>query len=292
MFSPANWLPQPAGERTILPMTDPRETLSKAARQLLAIEELLGSPFLPAQRNPLPAGLAQPARPAAKIAVAATAAAPSGQVVLGAGLSPQQRAKALEAIDVNEVRGCVKCGLSQGRTQTVFGEGDPGAELVFVGEGPGQEEDRTGRPFVGRAGELLTKMIAAMGLTRQQVFIVNMVKCRPPDNRTPLPNEVAACFGYLLRQLQIIAPKVIVTLGNPAVKGLLGPDTEGITRIRGTWRALPPLAEGLAGIPVMPTFHPAYVLRYYTPAVRELVWSDIQQVMTRLGLSAPTPGDQ
>ena len=269
-------------------MTEPRETLSRTARQLLAIEELLGSAFLPAQRNPLPAGTAQPGGQAAR----APGAPPAGPALLGAGLAPEQRAKALEAIDVNEVRSCVKCGLAQGRTQTVFGEGDPCAELVFVGEGPGQEEDRTGRPFVGRAGELLTKMIAAMGLARQQVFIVNMVKCRPPDNRTPLPNEVAACFGYLLRQLQIIAPKVIVTLGNPAAKGLLGPDTEGITRLRGTWRSLPALAEGLGGIPVMPTFHPAYVLRYYTPAVREQVWSDLRQVMTRLGLSTLSGGDQ
>ena len=269
-------------------MTEPRETLSRTARQLLAIEELLGSAFLPAQRNPLPAGTAQPGGQAAR----APGAPPAGPALLGAGLAPEQRAKALEAIDVNEVRSCTRCPLAQGRTQTVFGEGDPCAPLVFVGEGPGQEEDRTGRPFVGRAGELLTKMIAAMGLARHQVFIVNMVKCRPPDNRTPLPNEVAACFGYLLRQLQIIAPKVIVTLGNPAAKGLLGPDTEGITRIRGTWRSLPALAEGLGGIPVMPTFHPAYVLRYYTPAVREQVWSDLRQVMTRLGLSTPPGGDQ
>jgi DNA polymerase len=272
---------------------DPRETLSQAARQLLAIEELLGSPYLPASRNPLPAGAAAKAAtpaPAGRPATASETPRPAGPVILGANLAPAQKAKALHDLDVNEVRQCNRCGLRAGCAQTVFGEGDPNAQLVFVGEAPGAEEDRTGRPFVGRAGELLTKMIAAMGLTRRQVFICNMVKCRPPENRTPLPDEVEACWGYLIRQLQIIAPQVIVTLGNPATKGLL--DTPlGITRLRGNWQQLPLIGEGLAGIPVMPTFHPAYLLRYYTPAVRQQVWSDLQQVMTRLHLPAPdNPG--
>jgi DNA polymerase len=189
-------------------------------------------------------------------------------------------------MDVSEVRGCVKCALSQGRTQTVFGEGNPDADLVFVGEGPGAEEDRTGRPFVGRAGELLTKMIHAMGLTRDDVFICNMVKCRPPGNRAPAPEEVQACWSYLVRQLQIIRPKVIVTLGNPATKGLLN-TAEGITRLRGTWQRLPEIGPGLGGVPVMPTFHPAYVLRQYTPENRGKVWSDLQAAMEALGLSPP-----
>jgi DNA polymerase len=128
-----------------------------------------------------------------------------------------------------------------------------------------------------------------MGLSRRDVFICNVVKCRPPNNRTPSPEEVAACWGYLVRQLQVIAPKCIVTLGNPATKALLNTRT-GITRMRGTWVALGEIGEGLTGTPVMPTFHPAYVLRQYTPENRRKVWSDLQQVMDLLGLDTPTRG--
>ncbi|MCK4276576.1 MAG: uracil-DNA glycosylase [Phycisphaerae bacterium] len=195
----------------------------------------------------------------------------------------QEKAEALEAIDVAEVRPCVNCRLYQARTHTVFGEGDPDADLVFVGEGPGAEEDRTGRPFVGRAGELLTKMIEAMGLGRRDVYICNLVKCRPPQNRAPGPDEIEACWGYLIRQLQIIAPKVIVSLGNPATQNLL--DTRvGITKMRGRWQKLPLIGEHLAGIDVMPTFHPAYLLRQYTGDNRGKVWDDLQKVMAVLGL--------
>ena len=201
-------------------------------------------------------------------------------------LSREEKAAALAEIDNGEVKGCTQCGLCKGRTNTVFGEGDPAAGLVFVGEGPGSEEDATGRPFVGRAGELLAKMIVAMGLSREQVFICNMVKCRPPGNRAPAPEEVQACWGYLMRQLQIIGPRVIVTLGNPATQGLLKTRT-GITKLRGQFQELPDLAEGLAGIPVMPTFHPAYILRQYTPDNRKKVWSDLQQVMDLLGIQPP-----
>ena len=257
-------------------MKDPAAKLVDAAEQMLEGERLLGGPFLPvlpADRNPLPGP--------------ATDAPPAGQDYLdGAAMTVEQRAEALAAIDVNEVRSCTRCGLCQGRKQTVFGEGSPAARLVFIGEGPGEEEDRTGRPFVGRAGELLNRMIAAMGLKRHDAYIGNIVKCRPPGNRAPAVDEAMACRTYLVRQLQILAPAVIVTLGNPATQNLLD-TTIGITKLRGQWQKLPPIAPGLGGIDVMPTFHPAYVLRQYTADVRAKVWADLQQVLDRLGLSPP-----
>ncbi len=199
----------------------------------------------------------------------------SGGSALPAG---QSKAQALAIMDQQEVRGCRKCELCHSRTQTVFGEGDPNAALMFIGEGPGQNEDQQGRPFVGRAGELLNKMILAMGLTREQVYIANVVKCRPPDNRTPVPDETTACWDYLRRQIEIIRPRVIVALGAPAAKVLLETKV-GIMKLRGTWQQLnmvePP-------IPVMPTFHPAYLLRAYTQDNRAKVWSDLQQVMELL----------
>ncbi len=246
--------------------------LTRAAKQLLAIEQLFGADFVPAREADLP-----------EIAPAATAAA---AISIGSSMSPEEKAAALGEIDAQEVKPCRKCELHKGRANTVFGEGDAAARLVFVGEGPGADEDASGRPFVGRAGELLAKMITAMGLDRQQVFICNMVKCRPPGNRAPAPEEVQACWGYLIRQLQIIAPEVIVTLGNPATQGLLKTRT-GITKLRGNFQNLPDLGEGLEGIAVMPTFHPAYVLRQYTAETRGKVWSDLQQVMGRLGLTTP-----
>jgi DNA polymerase len=256
--------------------------LNTTARQMLAIEELLGGmDFMPAVENPLPSPASAP-----EPAEAAHTPPPAAADLDGSTMSREAKAAALQDIDTNEVQGCTKCALHTGRTNTVFGEVNPDADLVFVGEGPGAEEDRTGRPFVGRAGDLLTKMILAMGLTREDVFICNMVKCRPPGNRNPAPEEVQACWGYLVRQLQIIRPKVIVTLGNPATKGLLN-TREGITKIRGTWQKLPEIGPGLGGTAVMPTFHPAYVLRQYTPENRGKVWSDLQAVMNELGLTVP-----
>jgi len=247
-------------------MTDERDGLLRAARQLIETDRLLGADFMPAGQKPLP-----------QIPPAS------------AGLNVSQKAQALEAIAAEEISVCTRCPLCESRANTVPGEGNPDAELVFIGEGPGVEEDKTGRPFVGRAGELLTKMIGAMGLTRRDVFIANMVKCRPPGNRAPAPDEVAACWDYLVRQLQIIQPTVIVTLGNPATQNLL--DTRvGITRMRGTWQSLGLIGDGLAGIDVMPTFHPAYLLRQYTPDNRRKVWSDLRQVMDRLGMDAPREG--
>ncbi|WP_428389171.1 uracil-DNA glycosylase [Mucisphaera sp.] len=183
-----------------------------------------------------------------------------------------------------KVAGCTDCGLAAGRTQTVFGEGNPDAEIMFIGEGPGQNEDEQGRPFVGRAGGLLDKQIAAMGLERSDVYIANVVKCRPPGNRNPAADEVAACSKYLQEQILTIQPKVIITLGGPAAKLVLE-TSEGITRLRGTWHEYrgvnPP-------VPVMPTFHPAYLLRAYTVENRKLVWSDLLAALERVGRTPPT----
>jgi len=169
------------------------------------------------------------------------------------------------------IQGCLACPLGAGRMKFVFGEGDPGARILFVGEGPGRDEDLQGRPFVGKAGELLDKMLGAMGFERNQVYICNVVKCRPPDNRTPTPAEAQRCLPYLRRQIELIRPAVIVTLGATPLRELLGV-AAGITRIRGQWQTL----DMLGGIPVMPTFHPAYVLRQYTQDVRRAVWADLQ----------------
>ena len=176
------------------------------------------------------------------------------------------------------VSACTKCPLHTTRTRTVPGEGNPKPRLLFVGEAPGADEDRLGRPFVGAAGQLLDKMIVAMGLARGQVFIANVLKCRPPGNRTPLPAEVASCAPYLRAQIEQLGPEIICSLGNPATQALLGV-TEKISRLRGRF-------SSYRGIPVMPTFHPSYLLR--NTADRKLSWQDLQQIMQRLGL--PLPG--
>jgi uracil-DNA glycosylase family 4 len=197
-------------------------------------------------------------------------------------LSCEQKLSLLQSMDEKEVKPCQRCRLCESRKQTVFGEGDADARIFFIGEGPGENEDLQGRPFVGRAGELLNKMIVAMGLRRQDVFIANIVKCRPPANRVPAPDEVAACTPYLVRQLEIIRPKVIVTLGLPASKYMLDSKLS-MGKMRGQWYEW-------RGIKLMPTFHPAYLLRAYTPENRALVWSDLQKVMAEVGLPAPRAG--
>lgn len=204
------------------------------------------------------------------------------QPFAAAALPTEEKRQRLLDMDVTEVRGCTKCRLCESRTKTVFGEGDPDAQILFIGEGPGETEDQTGRPFVGRAGELLDRMIVAMGLKREQVYIANIVKCRPPGNREPAPEEVATCTPYLERQIEIIRPRVIVTLGRPALQHMLK-EKISITRMRGQWQTW-------QGIKLMPTFHPAYILRSYTPATRAAVWSDLLQVLAELGLSPPPRG--
>ena len=169
---------------------------------------------------------------------------------------------------------CRRCRLADGRTQIVFGDGNPDADLLFIGEGPGEQEDLQGIPFVGRAGELLTTMIErGLGIARRSVYICNIVKCRPPQNRTPLADEVHACRGFLDGQIDAVRPKVIVALGKPATSLLLGRDVS-ITRVRGVW-------QEYRGIAVMPTFHPAFVLRQYTAENRRLVWEDLKSALGR-----------
>jgi len=172
---------------------------------------------------------------------------------------------------------CTRCKLHKQRNRIVFGDGHPDAKLVFVGEGPGADEDAQGLPFVGRAGRLLTQMIEAMGLQRGDVYICNVVKCRPPENRAPEPDEVAECSPYLLRQIEVINPKVVVCLGAVAAKALLN-TTRGISSFRGEWL-------DWRGRKLMATYHPAYLLR--NPPAKADVWKDLQKVMAELGLQLP-----
>ena len=192
------------------------------------------------------------------------------------------RVAAMDGEDLVAIRAdigdCQRCKLCGGRTQIVFGVGDPRAEVMFVGEGPGEEEDRRGEPFVGRAGQLLTDIITkGMGLSREQVYIANVVKCRPPGNRNPEPDEIEACAPFLRRQIATIRPKVIVALGKFAAQMLAGVDTP-ITRLRGRWHEF-------EGTKLMPTFHPSYLLR--NPSAKREVWEDIQAVMREIGLAVP-----
>jgi uracil-DNA glycosylase len=176
-----------------------------------------------------------------------------------------------------DIGDCTRCRLCEQRNKIVFGSGSAKADLVFVGEGPGRDEDLQGLPFVGRAGKLLTQMIEAMGLTRDKVYIANVVKCRPPNNRPPEKDEVATCIPFLLRQLEVIHPKVIVCLGSTAAQNLLG-TIKSISHFRGQWL-------DFRGMQVMATYHPAYLLR--NPAAKGDVWKDLQKVMGVLGLKVP-----
>ena len=169
---------------------------------------------------------------------------------------------------------CPHCTRVTGYTQTVFGVGNPIASLMFIGEAPGAEEDRIGIPFVGDAGKKLDEIISAMGMQRDDVYIANVLKSRPPNNRTPTPEEIRNCAPFLTQQVAIVQPKVIVALGSPAAKFLLQ-TSRGITQLRGSWGTF-------EGISVMPTFHPAYLLRNYTKEIRAQMWSDMQQVMKKL----------
>lgn len=188
------------------------------------------------------------------------------------GPSPAQNFGSLEELRA-EIGDCRLCKLCSGRTHVVFGVGNPHARLMFVGEGPGRDEDLQGEPFVGRAGQLLTDIITkGMGLMREDVYIANVVKCRPPDNRNPEPDEVAACEPFLKKQIDLVRPEIIVALGKFAVQTLLQ-NKAPISRLRGNWHRY-------HGIKLMPTFHPAYLLR--NPADKRLVWQDIQKVIQEL----------
>ena len=237
-----------------------------------------------AARTPAPGPAPAPVRMPKSLTVPPAAAA---RDAAGDG-SPVTR---LAEIEARHAATCLHCTTATAHTHLVFGEGAPDARLMFIGEAPGEVEDRLGRPFTGPAGEKLDEMIAAMGLRREDTYIANVLKSRPPGNREPLPDEVAACGPFLVEQILAIQPKAIVTLGGSATKMLLGTDT-GITRIRGQWqRWTPPEGAACGSIPVMPTYHPAFVLRTYTKEVRAQVWSDLRQVMAELGIEPPVrPG--
>ena len=208
-----------------------------------------------------------------------------GQQVSGAAAGAEDAEKVLEEVAA-EVRECCRCGLGETRTNAVPGEGSAKARIVFVGEAPGGDEDAVGRPFVGRAGQLLNKMIGAMGLKRSDVFICNVIKCRPPGNRDPRPEEIVRCLPYLKMQLEAIRPEVIIALGAHAARTLLNTN-EAIGRLRGRFREYytSPDAEP---IKLMATYHPAYLLRSYSSENRRRVWEDLQKVMAELGLPGST----
>lgn len=244
-------------------------SIRRAARQFFETDRLLGL-----QEAPVPA---------AALSRKHAAKRPVRKVASG------DKEGLLRVLDTEQVKGCTLCRLHEGRNNTVFGVGNPDARLVFVGEGPGFEEDRQGIPFVGRAGQLLTKMIVAMGLAREEVYICNVVKCRPPENRDPAPDEIAACSPYLFDQLRVIDPEVIVALGAPAARTLLQ-TSEAIGRLRGRFHdfALDSHTPGGKIVPLMPTYHPAYLLR--SPDQKVKAWDDLQKVMAFLGLPLPQRG--
>lgn len=212
-------------------------------------------PELPSPALPLPPVIPEPSKPPADVPK------PGGLTAVRAELGE-----------------CHRCRLGATRTNLVFGVGNPAARLVFVGEAPGGDEDQQGIPFVGEAGQLLTKIIQAMGFSRDEIYICNVLKCRPPQNRNPQPDEIEQCHPFLLRQLHAIGPEVIVSLGNFATQTLLR-TKEPISKLRGVF-------HDYHGIPLMPTFHPAYLLR--NASMKREVWEDMQKVMKRLGIEGPT----
>lgn len=235
----------------------------------------------PPQERAAPARVAPPTAQRAVAERAAPAPSPAAGSPPPRPALPMAQAARLAQL-TEEARTCTRCALHSGRIQSVFARGSGSSGLVFVGEGPGEEEDRRGEPFVGPAGQLLDRMIAAMQLGRDEVYVCNIVKCRPPGNRKPELEEMKQCRPYLDEQLTLLQPRVIVALGATAVQGLLG-TTDGITRLRGQWK----LYRGT--VPVMPTFHPAYLLRQ--PSAKREVWDDLREVLKQLergrGTAAP-----
>ncbi|GMU22144.1 MAG: hypothetical protein AMXMBFR13_22320 [Phycisphaerae bacterium] len=288
------------------------DELRGALARYLEADALLGARTAPVRYRPRSA--ASPASTASRPA-SRSAATPAGRPAAGASratlpppVKPAGSSKALVAdlphvvavepaelaarkavlrkLDEEQVQVCQKCQLCGTRTKTVFGQGYVAPRIAFVGEAPGADEDRQGLAFVGKAGQLLTQMIVAMGLTREEVYICNILKCRPPENRTPAPDEISACWPYLDEQLRIVQPEVIVALGKPASQTLLR-TTEPIGRLRGQWYDYYTSGTPMVGTPtpLMPTFHPAYLLR--SPNEKAKAWSDLKMVLARLGLPVP-----
>ncbi|MGI5869751.1 MAG: uracil-DNA glycosylase [Kiritimatiellia bacterium] len=242
-------------------------------RRHLEVEMQAGRRFAPLDPAAAAAFLAIPTGGAPARTPAVAAQAPAA--------APAVAKDSLQAIAA-QIAQCTACGLHQSRTNAVPGVGNANApDVMFIGEGPGYDEDVQGVPFVGRAGRLLTKMVEAMGYSRNDVFIANIVKCRPPGNRTPDQSEMVACMPYLLRQIALVKPKTIVALGGTALKGLTDNPAASITRARGMW-------DTFNGIPMMPTFHPAYLLRF--PTAKAEAWRDLKAVLKRLGKTPPRGG--
>ncbi len=225
---------------------------------------------------PAPVAVGPAARPVVLTLFEAPVDAPSER---GPALEGEARIAALRVVD-DDVKACTRCRLANGRRNTVFARGNPFARLCFVGEGPGEQEDLKGLPFVGPAGQLLDKIIGAMGLSPDEVYVANIVKCRPPGNRVPESDEMAACTPFLVRQLEIVRPEVIVALGRTAV-GFLLQSRDSMSRLRGQW-------QSYQGIPVLPTWHPAYLLR--NPDAKGDTWADMKLVLERLELPLPRRG--
>lgn len=238
--------------------------MSERLRQAL-LEQIRFLHELGVEAIPLPA-------PAQSVSAGIRAGSPPPAAPQSAGAATPPPAPLDGALGrVREEMGeCTRCALAASRTHIVFGVGDPSADLMFVGEGPGQEEDQRGEPFVGRAGQLLDRMIAAIGLRRDQVYIANIVKCRPPENRNPREDEISSCVGFLAAQIKAVQPRALVALGKVAASVLLG-ESIAITRCRGQMRSY-------HDIPLMPTYHPAYLLRQYTRENRQAVFDDLLAV--------------
>jgi uracil-DNA glycosylase len=262
-------------------MTDPRsDDVASLHRQVLGHVQSLyaaGVEWLPAGA-PLTISLPQESS-VVQPALAAPAASPPTAVAIPPTESLDERRQALRVL-AGEVKACTKCAeLCSTRTQTVFADGPPGVELCFIGEAPGADEDAQGLPFVGAAGQLLNKIIAACGFKREEVYICNILKCRPPGNRTPLPNEAANCRGFLERQIGLVQPKFIVALGGCAATNLLQTNSS-LGKLRGKFHYW-------MGIPVMVTYHPAYLLPHRSPEKKKDVWEDMQWLLKQMGRPVP-----
>ena len=261
------------------------EKQKRVARQHIATAKLLGVDFVPVHvADEVPAKTSNDETLQVQTTSAASSILLRGAKALQTlpQLTLDEKFQALEELSKRHDETCSHCTVAKAHTQTVFGEGNPNADLMFIGEAPGENEDKTGRPFVGRAGKKLDEIICAMGFDRKDIYIANVLKSRPLDNRTPLPGEIEQCAQYLAEQIRIIRPKALVGLGGPASKWLLRTNI-GVTRLRGQWAAY---EDGALQFPVMPTLHPAYLLRNYSPDTRKKVWSDMQQVMSFLQQSS------